>query len=118
MNPNTIKQYMFGTNVISDWKEGSAIVWKGEWQAKKYEDKGTILKLKPEHIVSYSHFSPSSGLPEVPENYRTVTFELSPDKNRTLVTLTQDNNPDEEARQHSEQNWRMMLASLKKTVEK
>jgi len=118
VNPNTIKQYMFGTNVISDWKEGSAIVWKGEWQGKKYEDKGTILKLKPEHIISYSHFSPLSGLPEVPENYRTVTFELSPDKNRTLVTLTQDNNPDEEARQHSEQNWRMMLASLKKTLEK
>jgi hypothetical protein len=29
-NPEIIKQYMFGTNVISDWKEGSPIVWKGE----------------------------------------------------------------------------------------
>ena len=38
-NPEVIKQYMFGTNVISDWKEGSPIVWKGEWQGKKYEDK-------------------------------------------------------------------------------
>jgi uncharacterized protein YndB with AHSA1/START domain len=32
VNPAAIKQYMFGTNVISDWKKGSAIVWKGEWK--------------------------------------------------------------------------------------
>jgi uncharacterized protein YndB with AHSA1/START domain len=32
VNPNVIKQYMFGTNVVSDWKEGSSIVWKGEWK--------------------------------------------------------------------------------------
>ena len=97
--------------------EGSPIVWKGEWQGKKYEDRGTILKLKPEHVISCSHFSPLSGLPDVPENYHTVTIELSQDKRRTLLTLMQDNNSDEEARKHSEQTWRMMLASLKKTVE-
>jgi hypothetical protein len=45
-SPEKIKQYMFGTDVVSDWKEGSSIRWKGEWQGKKYEDKGVILKLK------------------------------------------------------------------------
>jgi uncharacterized protein YndB with AHSA1/START domain len=30
VNPEVIRQYMLGTNVISDWKEGSQIVWKGE----------------------------------------------------------------------------------------
>jgi len=118
VNPGIIKQYMFGTEVVSDWEEGSPIVWKGEWQGKKYEDKGTILKLKQQRIISYSHFSPLSGLPDVPENYHTVTIELCTDKNGTLVTLTQDNNPDEEARQHSEQNWGMMLSSLKTRMEK
>jgi hypothetical protein len=43
-------QYMFGTNVISDWQEGSPILWKGEWQGKKYEDLGVILKLEPERV--------------------------------------------------------------------
>jgi len=32
VDPATIKEYMFGTTVISDWKEGSKIVWKGEWK--------------------------------------------------------------------------------------
>ncbi len=34
VNPEMIKQYMFGTNAVSDWKEGSPIVWKGEWEGK------------------------------------------------------------------------------------
>ena len=54
VNPSIIKQYMFGTEVASDWEEGSPIVWKGEWQGKKYEDKGTILKLKQQRMISYS----------------------------------------------------------------
>jgi uncharacterized protein YndB with AHSA1/START domain len=49
VNPNIIKQCMFGTNVVSNWKEGSPILWKGEWQGKKYEDKGTILEQAPTH---------------------------------------------------------------------
>jgi uncharacterized protein YndB with AHSA1/START domain len=27
VNPATIKRYMFGTQVRSEWKEGSPIVW-------------------------------------------------------------------------------------------
>jgi len=108
---------MFGTNVFTDWKEGNAIVWRGEWQGKEYEDKGTILKFEPERVLQYSHFSPLSGQPDVPENYHTVTIELSGAGGQTTVTLTQDNNETEEARQHSEQNWERMLEALKKFVE-
>jgi len=115
--PEVIEQYMFGTKVISDWKEGSQITWKGEWQGRKYEDRGVILKLEPERLIQYSHFSPLSGLPDAPENYHTVTIELSNLGTHTLVSLSQDNNPTEEAREHSEKMWKAMLATLKKTLE-
>ena len=46
MNPEAIKQYMFGTNVVTDWREGSPITWKGEWQGKSYEDKGVMFPLR------------------------------------------------------------------------
>ncbi len=118
INPELIGQYMFGTSVISDWKQGSPIAWKGEWQGKKYEDRGVILKLKPERLIQYSHFSPLSGKPDLPENYHTVTVELVSDGAETTVSLSQDNNPTEQAREHSEKNWKMMLASLKKLLEK
>ncbi|MDR7521114.1 MAG: SRPBCC domain-containing protein, partial [Armatimonadota bacterium] len=42
VNPEAIKQYMFGTHVVTDWREGSPIRWKGEWQGKSYEDYGMI----------------------------------------------------------------------------
>ncbi len=117
VNPDMIRQYMFGTNVVSDWREGARIVWKGEWEGKAYEDKGVILKLQPERLLQYSHFSPLSGQPDAPENYHTVTVELSPKGAGTLVSLSQDNNATEEEREHSEQNWGMMLASLKRFLE-
>ncbi|MDR3575010.1 MAG: SRPBCC domain-containing protein [Anaerolineaceae bacterium] len=117
VNPAVIKQYMFGTNVISDWKQGSPIIWKGEWQGKSYEDKGVILQFKPGQTVQYSHFSPLSGLPDTPDNYHTVTVELAGEGNGTQVTLTQDKNSSEEERQHSEENWNSMLAGVKKLLE-
>lgn len=117
VNPDTIRQYMFGTTVASEWKKGSPIVWKGEWKGKAYEDKGVILELEPERRLQYTHFSPLTGAPDLPENYHKVTIELSKENGRVRLTLSQDNNPTAEALKHSEQNWATMLASLKKLLE-
>jgi len=117
VNPEQIKKYMFGTDVISDWKEGSSISWKGEWKGKAYEDKGVIQRFTPRRLLQYTHFSPLTGLPDKPENYHTVTIELAGDGERTKVTLAQDGNATDEAREHSEKNWSMMLDGLKKLLE-
>ena len=117
VNPEAIKQYMFGTNVVSDWREASPIVWKGEWQGKSYEDKGVILQLKPERLLQYSHFSPLSGLPDEPQNYHTVTIELSGEGKQTRVLLKQDHNANEEERDHSAKNWEIVLSGLKQFLE-
>jgi uncharacterized protein YndB with AHSA1/START domain len=117
VDPEAIKQYMFGTNAVSNWKAGSPIVWRGEWQGKPYEDKGVILRFNPNHTLQYSHFSPLSGLPDKPENYHTVTVELSGGEMQTHVTLSQDHNSTEDERKHSVENWEMMLVALKKFVE-
>jgi uncharacterized protein YndB with AHSA1/START domain len=117
VDPKAIQQYMFGTKVVSDWREGSPIVWKGEWQGQAYEDKGTILQLTPGQTLQYSHYSPLSGVADLPENYHTVTIELSDAGNQTQILLTQDKNTSEEERAHSQQNWEMMLAALKNYLE-
>lgn len=116
-DPEVIRQYMFGTTVVSRWKRGSSIVWKGEWQGKKYEDKGVILKLEQERLIQYSHFSPLSGKPDLPENYHTVTIKLmDTGAGGTIVSLSQDNNETDEEREHSEKNWKVMLNELKKLL--
>lgn len=117
VTPSLIKQYMFGTEVISDWKAASPIVWKGVWQGKPYEDKGIILQIEPEKILQYTHFSPLSGAADIPENYHTMTYELDNDGAHTRVMLSQDNNATEEELKHSQQMWDTMLAGLKKLLE-
>jgi uncharacterized protein YndB with AHSA1/START domain len=118
VDPALIKQYMFGTDVVSDWKIGGPIIWKGEWQGKHYKDKGVILKFEPPHLLRYSHFSPLTGRADRQENYHTVTIELAREGNTTGVTLTQDKNEDEADRVNSRQNWQMMLEGLKHLLEK
>jgi uncharacterized protein YndB with AHSA1/START domain len=117
VNANTIKKYMFGTTVTTDWKEGSKITWQGEWKGKPYEDKGEVLQVVPHAKLQYSHFSPLTGMDDIPENYHTVTIHLYDNGDHTMVSLSQDKNSTEEARDHSEKNWTMMLNSLKKLLE-
>ncbi len=118
VSPEIIKQYMFGATVLSEWRQGSPIVWRGEWQGKPYEDKGTILKIIPMHTLQYSHFSPLAGKPDLPENRHLVTIHLSQKISGVLITLTQDNNEDKESCIHSQDNWIMILRNLKKILEK
>ena len=115
--PEYTKKLFFGADVISDWKVGSSIIYRGIWQGKPFEDKGTILKFEPEKLLVTTHWSPLSGVPDRPENYHTVSYELSGQEGGTLLTLTQDNNATEEERLHSEQNWKMMLENMKKMLE-
>ena len=117
VDPKAIKQYMYGADVETEWRVGCPIVWKGEWQGRRYEDKGEILRFEPEQRLEYSHWSPLSGPKDEPANYHTVTIELTGEGDRTRVVLQQDNNSSEDARSHSETNWRAMLGGLKKHVE-
>ncbi|MEI9918925.1 MAG: SRPBCC domain-containing protein [Bacteroidota bacterium] len=118
VNPEIIKQYMFGTEVVSDFNIGSPITWKGEWEGKRYEDKGEIREYQKDRLLQYTHYSPLTGEKDLPENYHIVTIILVEIGGETNVTLTQDNNPTDKSREHSEKNWKMMLEGLKKTVER
>ena len=115
--PHIIKQYLFGTEVTTDWQVGSPITYKGMWNGKAYEDKGKVVQIEVEKLLVSTFWSSLSGLPDVPENYKTVRYELTADGNGTRLTITQDNNDSQEDANHSEQNWKMVLDGLKKLLE-
>jgi uncharacterized protein YndB with AHSA1/START domain len=118
-NPEKVKQYMHGTEMSTDWKEGSPISWKGEWKGRSYEDKGTVLAVEPQKLLKYTHWSPMGGSEDKPENYHTVTYELAGEDGKTTLTLIQDNNASqEEADKMASDNWGPVLNGLKETVEK
>ena len=110
--PELVKEYFFGTTLETDWAVGSPIVYRGEWEGKAYQDKGVVLEAdRPRRLVS-TYFSAMGGLPDVPENYQTATYELSPEGSGTRLTVTQDNNRDDEAAEHSSANWSAVLDGL------
>ena len=118
-DPEKVRQYMHGTEMSTDWKEGSPIVWRGEWKGRSYEDKGTVLAVEPMRLLSYTHWSPMGGSEDKPENYHTVTYDLAGEGDETTLTLRQDNNPSQdEADKMAQNNWQPVLEGLKQTVEK
>ena len=111
-NPQLIKQYLFGADVISDWKEGSPIIYKGI-----YEGKGRVLKAEPENLLLITHWSPLSGSTDSPENYHKVSYELTAENGSTQLTITQDNNASREEQEQNSNFWKMVLDGMKKLIE-
>jgi uncharacterized protein YndB with AHSA1/START domain len=116
-SPELIKQWFFGVDTMTDWKAGSPIVHRGEYQGKPYEDKGNILQIEPPRLLVHSHWSPVSGLPDTPENYQRVSWELSERDGETELTIREVNLPSEEAKATSAKSWRIVLENLKKLLE-
>lgn len=118
VDPELIKQYLFDTEVTTDWKVGSPIIYKGMWEGKPFEDKGTILQIEPEALLVSTYWSAFSGLPDSPEHYQMVRYELNPNGGtHTNLTVIQDNIKSEEDVSRFEQNWSMTLDAIKKVIE-
>jgi uncharacterized protein YndB with AHSA1/START domain len=118
IDPEQVKKYFFGTVLKSDWKVGSAITFSGEWEGKPYLDKGIILQIEKEKILKYNYWSSFSGTEDKPENYATIIYSLEEKDGQTTIFISQDSIKSKEALDHSEQNWQMIMKSLKELLEK
>jgi uncharacterized protein YndB with AHSA1/START domain len=116
-DPVEIKQYFLGADVDTDWRPGSSIVWRGEYDGKPYEDKGEVLEVEPNRLLKHTHYSPMSGQPDEPGNYHTLTYEIIERSGVTHLFLSQDNNGDEAEAERASATWAMVLNGLKETVE-
>ena len=118
-NPAIIKEYLFGTETITDWKIGSPIIFQGEYEGQQYRDKGFVVENMPDKYLSYHYWSGFSGLEDKPENYSLVTYTLTPkDDHTTTFTWTQKGFANEESLKHSESGMDVFLGSIKQIVER
>ena len=122
-DPELVSQYFMGAEVATDWQVGHPITFTGTWKDKPFEDKGEILTFEPQDEMSYSHWSPLSGVADVPENYHVVRVCLDDADDGTRVTLEQSNlsgeitDADRQSRADYEKNWQGTLDGLKKVAE-
>jgi len=119
--PEQISQYMFGSRVETTWEVGSPITWDGEMEGRPYQDKGEVLTYDEPNVLSVTHYSPTMGQPDEPENYHTLVYTLtatgSGDDQVTHLELTQDGNESDEQAEQFGAMWQQMLDGLKAQLE-
>ena len=118
VDPELVKQYFFGTNLKSDFKKGSRITFSGEWGGKTYEDGGEILEIDPPKLLKYTYWSSMSGTEDKPENYNNITYELREEDGATVLVITQEGVKNQQALEHSDQNWKTVFDGLKEILKK
>jgi uncharacterized protein YndB with AHSA1/START domain len=116
--PELIKQWFFGVDTETDWKVGSPLVHRGEYQGKPYEDKGEILRFEPPRVLVHTHWSDLSGKPDSPEHYQEVSWALAQHDGSTELTITERNLPSQKGKAVSEKSWRTVLHKLKDLLER
>jgi len=124
-NPEQTKKYMFGCETISDWKKGSALLWKGSYEGKEMVFvKGNILEIETGVLLVYTVIDPNSAIEDIPENYLTVTYKLGIENGQTILSVTQGDYSkvaDGEKRYQDSYNhgegWNPILIEIKKLAE-
>ncbi len=90
VNPQETKKYMFGCSAMSDWKIDSPLLWTANIDgADRVFVKGNIVELEQHRFLAYTTIDPHSRIEDIPENYLTVTYELSVENEHTILIITQ-----------------------------
>ena len=126
VNPKQTKKYMFGCETVSDWKPGSPLLWRMEYEGKDFVAvKGSIVEIQPEKLLTYTTIDPNNTtIADIPENYLDVTYALTTENGQTVLTVTQGDYSkvaDGERRYTEAYNngegWNPILVEIKKLVE-
>jgi uncharacterized protein YndB with AHSA1/START domain len=117
IDPEIIKEYMHGTETQTSWELHTPITFRGEWEGVPYIDKGEIIEIIPQRVLSYTYWSPLSGTEDFEDNYSIITYHISPYDEETTLTVTQDNISDDDKVIKAEENWMKTLTHIKKILE-
>lgn len=102
-----------GLEITTDWHVGGPIVVRG-FHHERFENKGAVLRFEVPKRLSYTHLSSLSRLPDRPESYTTLDFDLHPLGDATSLTLTMTGFPTTTIFKHLDFYWKGTLAVLKR----
>lgn len=128
LDPNAGNKWR-NAHFATDWYVGDRIEIEAIIGAKRYRDKGRVVKVEPPSLLQYTYWSQVSGLRDVTESYSTITMALEPEGEETILTVIQQVPPSpvrrgkgweigaESGAKHVAFYWRMTLPILKRIVE-
>jgi uncharacterized protein YndB with AHSA1/START domain len=89
-SPDLVKQWQYGSDLLTTWEAGTPIVFRNEWNGQVFEQKGTVLEFMPESRLKYSLFFPRPDLQDIPEHYFFMTYELTEGNGSTSLLIRQE----------------------------
>lgn len=126
VNPAITKQYMYGCEALSDWKVGSDLIWKGQYEGQDMIFvSGKVMEIEAPTKLIFTVIDPNAGYPDIPENHVNVIYTLSEANGKTTLKVRQDGfegAAEGEKRYQDVYNngdgWNPILQTIKSLVEK
>lgn len=116
-DPSTIARFLYGASVVTDWRIGSVILFQGEFEGMKWEDKGVVREYLPSSRLAYDYWSGSCGLADILENYARVTFSIESDSSASVLKIEQKGYSSKQSFETSSQGWEHVLSAIKSIAE-
>jgi hypothetical protein len=117
VDPVKVGALFWDCTVEGDFTVGSPIVWKGMWEGKPFEDRGTIKKREENALLQFTHWTPTSGTPDDEARRHLLTFRLASESGGVRVTLQHENIPTLTMKEHSEAMWHQLLERMRVMIE-
>jgi uncharacterized protein YndB with AHSA1/START domain len=83
--PEHVREWQYGSELTTDWTVGHPIRFSAQWHGETFEQWGTVEEFCAPSRLRYSLFAPRPGLEDRPENYFTMTYELTDSGEGTRV---------------------------------
>ncbi len=116
--PELVKEWQYGSQLLTDWQVGGEIRFRIEWEGNVFEQWGKVLEVSPHDTIRYTLFAPRPGLEDRPENDFVMSYLLKEESNGTLLTIEQEDNRAGAVSQESdEDDGQTVLSMLKNLVE-
>lgn len=104
--------------IETPWQVGGPFCMRGVIHGFHFENTGQLLAFEAPKTFAYSHLSSISELPDLPENYSKVHFELTAVAHQTQLTLTLSQFPTESIYKHLALYWNATLEILREMIER
>lgn len=115
--PEFVKQWQYGSNLITDWEIGSDIKFSTKWEGVIFEQWGKVLDVIPYKLIRYTLFAPRPDIEDKPENYFVMNYILSDEKNYIRLDIIQEDNRPGAIQEDPQGEENPVLSILKALVE-
>jgi len=115
--PELVKQWQYGSDLLTSWTIGDKIEFETEWEGKIFKQWRTVLTFIPTDSLSYNLFAPRPDLEDKPENYFVMSYKLTDIDGKTKLEIIQEDNRPNAVQEEPQGDENPILQGLKNIAE-